>query len=359
MLRPPIGVIARCTPYRFVPAILILCSCALGQTGTLTGRVTACDGSGMGGQLVRIQRVDIRGEYTVRTAGNGAFFHAGLPLGEYTVTTELSSGEILQRQGIRTRLGADVPVDLAFVPAIRGVVDIFGERPQVDYNGWFTVFGNCLAERTRTWQGGDLEDGRPAERLDGIGIKVGSVRGYPRYVSSSQIDFFIFARIPLMVTAPVCVEGPAGRAVCRDVEPLRGMPSVSAPFLINGKRHVEARFEGETALVGRTFGFEGSDQRPARPGDAIELLALGLGRTNPDYGVGITLEPAAVTEPVTVTIGGAPAQVTFAGLIPATFGFYRIAVIVPAGIGSGDAPIEVCQNRVCAPGPLFLRVRTD
>jgi adhesin/invasin len=50
---------------------------------------------------------------------------------------------------------------------------------------------------------------------------------------------------------------------------------------------------------------------------------------------------AQTTTPVTVTIGGQPATVTFAGLAPGFAGLYQINATVPTGIAAGNQPVTI------------------
>jgi uncharacterized protein (TIGR03437 family) len=45
-----------------------------------------------------------------------------------------------------------------------------------------------------------------------------------------------------------------------------------------------------------------------------------------------------------VSIGGANAQVLFAGLSPGSVGLYQIDVVIPAGAGTGNVPVIVTQG---------------
>ena len=77
---------------------------------------------------------------------------------------------------------------------------------------------------------------------------------------------------------------------------------------------------------------------PAAPGEEIALYGTGFGTTSPAItDGGIVTAPLAVATTPTVTIGGAPAQVVYAGLISA--GVYQINVIVPPSTANGDMPI--------------------
>ena len=50
----------------------------------------------------------------------------------------------------------------------------------------------------------------------------------------------------------------------------------------------------------------------------------------------------------TVTLGGQPADIVFAALMPGAVGLYQIKLTVPAGLPSGDQPVAVTQGRVAA-----------
>ena len=74
---------------------------------------------------------------------------------------------------------------------------------------------------------------------------------------------------------------------------------------------------------------------PIHPEDVIAIVLTGLGRTSPAVEAG-QLSPAdplamAVAVPQ-VTLGDAPVEVQFAGLVPNEVGVYQIVGKVPAGL---------------------------
>jgi uncharacterized protein (TIGR03437 family) len=89
---------------------------------------------------------------------------------------------------------------------------------------------------------------------------------------------------------------------------------------------------------------------PVHLGDTIVIWATGLGRTSPTIDSGAPAPsdplPSAVIAP-TVTLGGAPLGVEYAGLVPGSVGLYQINVVVPRSVPVGlEIPLEVKQGGV-------------
>lgn len=106
--------------------------------------------------------------------------------------------------------------------------------------------------------------------------------------------------------------------------------------------------------------FPGSVSQPAKLGGVVTLFANGLGPVDPEVLSGTnsldTLRTATV--PVTVTVGGAEAQVLFAGLTPEFVGLYQINIIVPFGVVPGDeVPVVVTQGGVTSRTDVTIAVR--
>ena len=83
----------------------------LGQTGSVSGKVIGEDGQPLQGALVVIERVDVRGNYKVKTKKKGNFFHAGLPLGRYNVRVEVNGQVVDRATGLRVRMGDPFNID--------------------------------------------------------------------------------------------------------------------------------------------------------------------------------------------------------------------------------------------------------
>src|SRR5713226_4484415 len=95
--------------------LMLLSFAASAQTSSLAGEVKGEDGAPLKDAWIKIERKDIKGSYKVKTNKKGEYFHAGLPLGTYTVSVEVNGKSIdqLTVKGVRTRLG-DEPTKVDF-----------------------------------------------------------------------------------------------------------------------------------------------------------------------------------------------------------------------------------------------------
>jgi uncharacterized protein (TIGR03437 family) len=100
--------------------------------------------------------------------------------------------------------------------------------------------------------------------------------------------------------------------------------------------------------------------QPAKLGEVVTLFANGLGPTNPPGLTGDNsldvLRPVAI--PVKVYVGGAEAQVLFAGLTPQFVALYQINIVIPLGAVPGDAvPVIIEQGGVTSRDDVTIAVR--
>ena len=73
---------------KLLAALFTLSALAFAQTGAIRGKVMGADGKPVAKDTVFIQidRTDIKAQYGVWTDKKGEYFHAGLPIGTYTIT---------------------------------------------------------------------------------------------------------------------------------------------------------------------------------------------------------------------------------------------------------------------------------
>jgi tetratricopeptide (TPR) repeat protein len=92
--------------------LTVLAACFLGfaaaaraQVSGIEGLVTEADGKPVVGAIIKIERQDIKGNYSVKTDKKGHYGHYGLPLGQYILTCVVDD-KVRDKVGpLRSRLG--------------------------------------------------------------------------------------------------------------------------------------------------------------------------------------------------------------------------------------------------------------
>lgn len=151
-------------------------------------------------------------------------------------------------------------------------------------------------------------------------------------VSSTQINFQVPWELAGQSQATVSVSvGAAGSNAVTAVVVSFG-PGV---FLISSAAQGAVEIAGTSMIAAAQGDFPGS--RPAAAGEFISIFATGLGpvANQPADGAPATDASSTTMSPVTVTIGGMQARVTFSGLAPGLIGVYQINVQVPSNATSG------------------------
>ncbi len=217
-------------------------------------------------------------------------------------------------------------------------------------NTFISIIGVGLSPVTRTWQAADFEGPNLPTSLSGVTVTINGEAAYPIYISPSHIDVLTPADLETGAPAEVVV---SDNGLTSSALGVQTSPFGPAFFLLGGKyavaQHANGTIVGAPALVP-------NNSTAAAPGETIVLFATGLGSTIPAFPPGRMVTAAApLAAPATVTIGGIPAVVTFAGLIEA--GVYQINATVPASAPSGDNPITVQVGGYTSPGGVFLTIR--
>jgi uncharacterized protein (TIGR03437 family) len=108
---------------------------------------------------------------------------------------------------------------------------------------------------------------------------------------------------------------------------------------------------GTYDLVGPLSAFS-FPTRPVQQGETLILYGVGFGPTTPHVPAGQPFSGIASTNsPVTVTIGGVSANVSFSGITEA--GLYQINLTIPPNTGNGDEPVQATVSGIQTPvGPV-------
>jgi uncharacterized protein (TIGR03437 family) len=219
-------------------------------------------------------------------------------------------------------------------------------------NSWITIYGSNLGVTTRAWGDTDLTNGGLPYSLDGVSVML-TAFGAPRlayvgYVSPTQVNFLIPSDMS-STTAQVQVRNPAG--ISKQV-PLTVQANAPQLFSVDGKYVLGAHTNG--ALLGKSGLLASAPTTPAAAGETVVLYGTGLGRTNPALITAqLPTQAASLATPPQVTIGGAPATVVSAGVIPGNPGVYQISIQIPANMAAGDQPVVVQTGGVSSASTLL------
>jgi len=91
--------------------VLFSGSLALAQVTALTGVVIGEDGKPLRDAVIKIERTDIKGHYSVKSGKRGDYYHGGLPLGTYDLTVEVNGRVMDTVRGVRTSTGDPRPIN--------------------------------------------------------------------------------------------------------------------------------------------------------------------------------------------------------------------------------------------------------
>jgi uncharacterized protein (TIGR03437 family) len=116
---------------------------------------------------------------------------------------------------------------------------------------------------------------------------------------------------------------------------------------------------GQAAAVNVSTGSVNNAANPVRIGGYIELYITGAGQTMPALSDGQVATATAITQlPVTATVGGVNAPVTYAGAAPGEVaGVIQVNVQIPAGVSVGSAvPVTVSVGGIAGQSGVTIAV---
>lgn len=356
--------IAGVAPFQVTPPdTLDFGSVTLGQPRTVT--VTITPNSAVDLTLTLIPSTGAPPQTFTFAPGTDTSFRTSLPrnvsltfipdvqnLREAQLDIRTTSGTAYSTTVFLTGLGVPPATPM---PNISSVVDAAGFRNLIAANTWLAIQGtNFLNPASPTREciwGPDFPGGTLPRSLCGVSVNINGRPAYVEFVNAIQVNVLAPAD-PTVGAVQIEMVTPTGRTTAT------AQKDVFAPgFFIVSAPYVAARFTSDFGIVGRTGLLGPGLTRPARPGDVVQFYLGGLGNTTPQYPDGML--PAAALPldvPVTVQIGGATANVFFAGL-STTPGLYVINATIP-NIPDGDAPVVVTlANRQTQPSALITITR--
>ncbi len=249
-----------------------------------------------------------------------------------------------------------------------GVVGAGLSNPPVNSlsaNGMFTVFGTAFTDPSvkRNVTGSDLTNNALPTNLANTCVQGGTARWGLLYVSATQIN---------AVADPFSTSGTVPVSVITNC----GMPNETATAAVNvtvaaetpqfflfgtiqdGQSEVAALDALSNAKIGPPGFLAGVTTTPAHGGEILTAYGAGWGTTTPAAVVGsLAAGAATITGKYTLTVGGKPADVSYAGLSPTYAGLYQINFTVPDGLTPGNQPIVLTIDGVATPTGAYIAVQ--
>jgi uncharacterized protein (TIGR03437 family) len=229
-------------------------------------------------------------------------------------------------------------------PAVRGTDGVlnsasFAKGQAVAPGSLVSIFGSNLASSTAQADSVPL-----STTLGGASVTINGIAAPMLYASSGQLNVQVpwnaladgqtLSTVNLVVT-----QGNAQSAAA----PMTIGQLAPGIFTFGGGTGYAIAINLDGTIAAPTGGVPGVNCRPAKPGDALIILATGLGAVDtpvPNGAASTDVTRNAKVQPL-VFIGGQPAQVLFAGLQPLYPGVNQINVIVPNVPAGNSIPLQI------------------
>jgi uncharacterized protein (TIGR03437 family) len=251
--------------------------------------------------------------------------------------------------------GVSMKTAAAAAPAVTsgGIANAASGVAGLAPEAWITIYGTNLATATRTLTDSDLVNNQIPTTLGGVSVQINGKAAYMYYISPTQINVLSPPDTNLG-SVPVLVTNAAGTSTA-----VTGVMQSILPGLFVASSYVRAVRPSDGVIINGTGEAESgyTAVAAAKPGDVLELYGTGFGPTTPSADAGTVFSGAYPTNnPVTVSIGGVSAAVSFAGLVG--LGLYQINVTVPATLADGDQAVIASVAGVSSPSTALLKVRS-
>jgi uncharacterized protein (TIGR03437 family) len=234
-------------------------------------------------------------------------------------------------------------------PAISqgGVVDPWTRKTGVAPGTWVEIYGQNFGTGTTDWSNA-IVNGMLPTTLAGVSVTIDNKPAAISLVAPGQVNALVPANAGTGDVA-VRVRTPAGESDPMTIRLTSVSPVVFAPTQ-NGDRYTAFLVDNSTGVL---YGASPA-ARPARPGDIVQLYALGLGATNPALVTDRVLPaPASLVNAPTVRFGETQADVLGSALISP--GLYQINLRVPDV--NGELPLTIETSGVRSPNNTIILVQ--
>ena len=241
----------------------------------------------------------------------------------------------------------------------------FSSTNAISPGGFFTIFGNDLADTTGDWGQSFVNNSAP-RRLNNVRVLINNQESFVVFTSLTQVNALAPDNLPDGPVTVVVENGNLRSAVVQSTS--RAVSPAVFRFNAQNNRFLASTANDGSAYIAppNLFGTNGSLNglavRPARPGEFIVLYATGFGPTNPPVPAGQIPPARAGGYPLTnntevrLTLNGQTSTVrpAYAGL-SAFPGLIQIVFQVPE-IASGEYEAVIVVAGQSSPSSAFLPI---
>ncbi len=242
------------------------------------------------------------------------------------------------------------------VPLITTAVNGASFLAGIQNNSWISIRGLGLSQTSRSWNQMDFVNGLLPTALDGVTVTVNGKAAAVSYISPTQLNV-LAPTDPALGQVPVVVTNANGTSPQFAAQLQSYSPGLFV-FSPQSGRYAAATlasgaYLGPSGLFGSTL-----TTTPAKPSDTIVLYGTGCGMTNPTVSSSQIYSGAAapLTAALSITIGGAPATVLFAGMSGS--GLCQFNVVVP-NLANGDQAVVATVGGVQTQPSVFVAVQNE
>ena len=277
----------------------------------------------------------------------------GLAAGDYYGEIQITSpGAVNYMEIVTVRVTVGTPGPTP--PAVASVVSTatYTSNAALAPGTNITIFGSNLTDTGKTYKSSSLP--LPRE-LGGTSVTIGGELLPLMAVTAGQINAILPLDLPVNTTLPLVVTRNEAISAPEPVSLTADAPGI---FTVAQNGH-------GTGLVTIVHP-DGSEVKAgngnaASAGDVLIIYGTGLGAVNPREVAGapaISQPLSQTNDPVTATIGGIKAPVSFAGPTPGSTGLYQVNVTVPSGITpSSAAPLILTQGGKSSPATVTIPIQ--
>ena len=233
----------------------------------------------------------------------------------------------------------------------------FGKFTSVAPGSWIEIYGANLANATRPWGTSDFNGNDAPTSLSGTSVSINGQPAFVAYISPGQVNVQapsgISPGIQLMT-----LTSPGGTSFVYQIVFNALEPGLDAPasFNIGGTQYAVALFN-DGSYVLPTGAISGITSQPASPGDTITFYGVGFGPVTPATPAGQIAQGLTSIANFSMSIGGAPATVSYAGLAPSFVGLYQFNVVVPQIPAGNAVPVTFTLNGTQGTQTLYIAVQ--